>query len=244
MKNKTNNFTSNNQINLTFIKNDDLLIQEWLFKDTFDIDNDNFTFINFMEEKYNLIFDKTNWSWKSTNDNDIMAMEDHIVKEFNKYVSSYNSFITVNEDKKMPRLTKECELLYKQQSARNKFLEQEIKIQKQEAQLNQQLLQNQINNLTNILISNGIKVDINEKEFTYVLTSNLLKKGQTTNIKFSDDKNINITAFCKNNNIVSITQIQNISNIEFEINAKNTGKTKIVFISEGYKTLEIDFIIN
>ncbi|AHI52912.1 hypothetical protein [Spiroplasma culicicola] len=105
-------------------------MQQWLNKREFDVDKDYILFINFMKQKFNVGFDEINMIWISTFDNDIIKMQTKQFAKFNKYVKSYNEFI-VKKENIMPRLTKECERLYVQQSTelveiKNKLADQKL----------------------------------------------------------------------------------------------------------------------
>ncbi|AHI52526.1 hypothetical protein [Spiroplasma culicicola] len=108
----------------------DKSVLEWLQKEWFNINDDAQLFINFMEQKYHVTYDTVH-NKRIVTKSVIMAMKASKIQEFNGYVSSYNKLI--DEGEKMPRLTRNCERLYEEQSAINK--EQSLKLADQEKRL-------------------------------------------------------------------------------------------------------------
>ncbi|WP_025363254.1 hypothetical protein [Spiroplasma culicicola] len=101
---------------VTFISKKDIFVSEWLKKDTFNVEEDQIIFINFMQNKFGLLYDKSLKSWVCGIGNVIISMEENEIILFNKYISSYNVFIKIGKDKEMAPLTKDCWKLYNQQA--------------------------------------------------------------------------------------------------------------------------------
>ncbi|AHI52970.1 hypothetical protein [Spiroplasma culicicola] len=134
-------------------------VREWIpDKEIFYRDQEYIYFIKFIEQKYGVGFNQELWIWESTVKNDIIQMQEKLIKEINRYIDSYNNFVAKKETL-MPKLTKKCELLYAQQRIENKNLK--LKLEQQNINFEQQTtnLKSELKNLKDILVKHGIKVE-------------------------------------------------------------------------------------
>ncbi|AHI52407.1 hypothetical protein [Spiroplasma culicicola] len=104
-------------------------VKQWFTGDYFDTDKNHYLFTQFIETTFGIKFNHTLFNWELTID-DIMQMESKKIKIINKFILSYNRFISLKVELKMPKISQQCIDMYKSMNEQIKILTEKVEKEK------------------------------------------------------------------------------------------------------------------
>ncbi|AHI52999.1 hypothetical protein [Spiroplasma culicicola] len=216
----------------------DQLIFDWWDIDKFDKKKDYKIFLMFIKKQFNVDFKLSKSSkiskgnWVSTFENDIMLVETGKDILLDKYIKTYNTYVSIDEGDLMPAFSIKCRELYKEKYAEIQNLKQELGQTKAE-----------VEDLKEILRVNGISLEKKTKNLKYSLETNILTVGQIQKMDISFDEDIKV--FLDNDKIIKFDQLEStrFNILEYQITALSKGEVKLIFISKNHLPLEIEMIV-